>query len=490
MPARTSRRTFFTRGDRATVPAFCHPPSPRLPSGKASRIQFGACVAAAALAFGFAARAQAPRAYAIKGARLVTVSGTPIASGTIVLRNGLIEAIGAEAQAPDDAVVIDGAGMTVYPGLIDMGNPAGTDIQVNLQQVQAGARTTDEAERAKRTVILRPHILAAEHVRLDAPELSRLASGGVTSVLATPPGILFKGQSALVNVTTPDFEPTVGATVVPRAGLSVVRSPVALHVELQRVGGDGFPLALLGGIAFVRQSFIDAQHQQLVQQRYQKSPAGFTRPPFDPALDAMQAALAGRVPVAFEAGLQRDILRALDMAKEFKLSPIITGGIEADLAAAELKTASARVLFSLNYPARSRALAPDADEAARELRLRAHASKAPGGLARAGVPFAFSGAGLASPADFVKNAARAVRDGLSEEAAIRALTLDAAKIAGAGDRVGSLEKGKIANVIVTSGDLFNEATRVRYVFIDGRMVNIDTADAPAARGGRGRGGQH
>ena len=453
-----------------------------------SRIRLSACVAAAALTFGFAARADAPRSYAFKGARIVTVSGAPIASGTIVLKNGLIEAVGADAAVPADAVVIDAAGMTVYPGLIDMGNTAGTDIQVNLQQAQQGSRTADEAERAKRTVILRPQVLAAEHVRLDAPELSRLAAGGVTSVLATPPGVLIKGQSALVNVATPDFEPIVGALVEPRAGLSIVRSPVALHIELQRTGGDGFPSALLGGIAFVRQSFIDAQYQHMVEQRYQKSPVGLARPAFDPALDALQPALAGRLPVAFEAGLQREVVRALDLAKEFRLSPIITGGIETDLAAAELKAANAKVVFSLNYPARSRALAPDADEAVRELRLRAHASRAPGELAKARIPFAFSGAGLAAPADFVKNAARAVRDGLPADAAIRALTLDAAKIAGAADRVGSLEKGKIANVIVTSGDLFNDTTKILYVFVDGRIVNIDTADAPAGRGGRGRGG--
>src|SRR5713101_5997850 len=85
-------------------------------------------VVAATLTLGFAARADAPRAYAIKGARLVTVSGAPVPTGTIVLRNGLIDAVGAEAQAPVDAVPIDGAGLTVYPGLIDMGNPAGTDI--------------------------------------------------------------------------------------------------------------------------------------------------------------------------------------------------------------------------------------------------------------------------------------------------------------------------------------------------------------------------
>jgi len=451
-----------------------------------AHIRFGACVLAAALAFGLAARADAPRTYAVTGARLVTVSGATIPSGTIVMKNGLIEAVGAAVQPPADAVVVDGAGMTVYPGLIDMGNPAGTDIQLNLAQSQQGSRTTDDAERAKRAVILRPQILAADHVKLDAPELSRLAAGGVTSVLATPPGILFKGQSALLNVATPEFEPIAGAIAEPRAGLSVVRSPVALHVELARVGGDGYPEALLGGIAFVRQSFVDAQYQQVLEQRYQKSGAGTTRPSFDPALDALQPALAGRLPVAFEAGLQREVVRALDMAKEFKLTPIVTGGIEADLAADELKAAGAKVILNVNYPARSRALAADADEPAREMRLRAHAPKTAAGLAKAGVPFAFSGAGLIAPADFVRNVARAVREGLAEDAAVRALTLGAATIAGAADRLGSLDKGKIANVIVTTGDLFNEAMKVRYVFVDGRMVNLEAGEAPAGRGGRGR----
>lgn len=450
-------------------------------------IRSGLAVIAATIAFGLAGQAEAPRTYAIKGARIVTVSGAPIQSGTIVVKGGLIDAVGANVNAPADAVVIDGAGMTVYPGLIDMGSSAGTDIQLNLAQAQQGARTTDDAERVKRAIILRPQVLAADHVRLDAPELSRLAAGGVTTVLATPPGVLFKGQSALVNVTTPEFEPIVGAVAEPRAGISVVRSPVALHVELTRVGGDGYPAALLGGIAFVRQSFIDAQYQQLVDQRYQKAPTGHARPAFDPALAAIQPALAGRLPVAFEAGLEREILRALDMAKEFKLSPIITGGIEADLAAADLKAANAKVILNVNYPTRSRALAPDADEPVREMRLRAHAPKTAAGLATAGVPFAFSGAGLAQPADFLRSVARAVREGLPEEAAIRALTLEAARIAGAADKLGSLEKGKIANLIVTSGDLFNDATRIRHVFVDGRIVNIETTE-PAGRGGRGRGG--
>ncbi len=131
--------------------------------------------------------------------------------------------------------------------------------------------------------------------------------------------------------------------------------------------------------------------------------------------------------------------------------------------------------------------APDADEPIRELRARAQASKTPGSLEKAGVLFAFSSGGIQQPRDFVRNAARAVKDGLSPDAAVRALTINAARIAGAADRLGSLEKGKIANVIVTDGDLFEDRTRVVHVFVDGRKVEPEPP-APAGGRGRGRGG--
>ena len=459
-----------------------------------SHIRFSACVAAAAVAFSLAARAQAPAFYAIKGARIVTVAGAPIDAGTIVVRNGLIDAVGANVQTPDGAVVLDGAGLTVYPGLIDMGTTTGTDLAAAAAGGGRGqgpsdapaVRTFDDAERAKREAVLKADVMAADHIRLDAPELERFASAGVTTVLETPPGLIFKGQSALVNVATPELEPIVGAIAEPRAGVSIVKSPVALHVEFQRAPGQGYPQALLGAIAFVRQSFIDAQYRHGLEQRYARSPAGMLRPPADPALDALEAALEGRIPVAFDGSQERQVLRALDMAKEFKLSPIITGGEEADLVAADLKSANAKVIVNANYPTRPRSLAPGADESLETLRFRAHAPKAAAGLAAAGVPFAFSSSGLSNEADFLKNVGRSVREGLDEDAALRALTIDAARIAGASDRVGSLEKGKIANLLVTAGDIFNEAMKIRYVFVDGRMVNLE-AEAPPGRGGRGRG---
>jgi imidazolonepropionase-like amidohydrolase len=121
------------------------------------------------------------------------------------------------------------------------------------------------------------------------------------------------------------------------------------------------------------------------------------------------------------------------------------------------------------------------------LRARANAPKVPGALDKAGVLFAFSGAGVREPRDFVRNAARAVREGLSPDAALRALTINAAKIAGADNRVGSIEKGKIANLVVTSGDLFDDNSQVKHVFVDGRLIALEPAQ-PQRSGGRGRGG--
>jgi imidazolonepropionase-like amidohydrolase len=443
------------------------------------RLSAAVLVIAAALAVGTSA--DAPNVYAIKGAKIVTVSGAPIASGTIVIRDGLIEAVGA-IEAPSDARIIEGNGLTVYPGLIDMGNSAGLDLQVN-RQPPANLRTTEEAERWKRELIFKPAVNAADHLQ-ESPDLARFAGAGVTSVLSTPPGVIVKGRSALVNVAAAPDEPAIGNVGDYRVGLQVVKTPVALHIEFPGgVGGNGYPNSLLGVIAFVRQSFLDAQYQHTLAQRAAKTTV---RPPYDPSLEALLPALEGRLPVAFEANAAREIQRALAMAQEFKLDPVISGARDADQVSADLKARNARVIYNVNYPTRSRALAPDAEESISVLRERANAPRVPAALDKAGVMFAFSAAGVREPRDFVRNVARAVREGLSADAALRALTLNAAKIAGADNRVGSIDKGKIANLVVTSGDLFDDNTQVKHVFIDGRLVAIDPP-APQ-RGGRGRGG--
>ncbi len=432
-----------------------------------------------------AVRADVPHIYAVKGARIVPVAGAAIPSGTIVMRSGVIEAVGASVDVPKDAQVIEGAGLTVYPGLIDMGSSAGVDQTLPPQP--ANLRTTEEAERWKRTQIFRPDFDIAGEIRAEAAEVTRYANAGITSVLAVPGGSVVKGRSALVNVAGPVDEPPVGNVGDYRKGLQVVKAPVALHIDFPNgARGDGYPASLLGVISFVRQSFLDAQHQQAVHQRYERMKSATGRPNYDPALDALQPALQGKVPVAFEVNTAREIERSLEIAKEFKLDPVIYGAREADQVAADLKSRNARVIYSVNYPTRSRALAPDADEPLSVLRTRANAPKVPAALQKAGITFGFSGAGLREPRDFVRNVGRAVRDGLNPDAALRAMTADAARIAGAGERLGTLEKGRIANVLVTEGDLFDERMKIKHVFVDGRLVQVDDAPAqPERRGGRG-----
>ena len=307
--------------------------------------------------------------------------------------------------------------MTVYPGLIDMGNAAGLDAAPPAPP--ATFRTLEEAERFKRSVILRPELEAAKVLRPDAPELSRLAAAGVTTVLATPTAGLFKGQSALVNVSAPVDEPQIGAVADPRRG------------PAGRSGAGGaarFARARAGRRARRRRrisrcrcsarsrSCARASSTRSIsssRSRRTRRPRPASRvPTYDPSLDAIQPALARAVPVAFEADLSREILRALNMAKAFNLDPGHHRRSRSRPGRGDLKAQNARVIYILDYPTRPRTLAPDADEPIRELRARAQASKTPAPLEKGGVTFAFSSGNLQQPRDFVRNAARAVKDGL------------------------------------------------------------------------------
>ena len=315
-------------------------------------------------------------------------------------------------------------------------------------------------------------------MKVDDAELTKLASAGVTSVLALPSGDVISGQSALVNVVAPPDEPQIGNIVEARRGLVVVKSPVALHVSFPdrpRVQANAYPESLMGVIAFVRQAFLDAQH-------YGVDASGTD----DPALEAMQPAVDRKMPVAFEANAgARDPARAED-------------GEGAEARADRHRRARGRRGDRRSEVAeRARDLQPELPDAAararrrrrradqRAARSRARRRRSPARLRRPASLFAFASAGLADPKDFVKNAAKAVKAGLAEDAAIRALTINAATIAGVGDRLGSIEKGKAANLVVTDGNLFDEKTKITRVFVDGRPVALE---APAAPAGRGRGG--
>jgi len=470
----------------------------------------GAAVLAATLTFTLTSGAASQGlTYAIRGAKIVTVSGDTIPNGTVLIRDGVIQSVGATVTIPSDAVVTDGTGLTVYPGFIDMSSSA--PLEATAPAAAPGGRagggggrgggggdetftSREEAERAKRAAILRPDYQAEQNLVESSEGLSAMAQAGITSVLAVPSQGIFKGQSALVNTAYPADDPQISTVADYRRGLAVVKAPVAQHVNVGgRGGGTGYPNSLLGTIAFTRQGFMDAQWQRDATAIYQKTGGRGPRPLVEPSLDALKPALAKEMPTAFDASAAREIDRALIMANDFGLDPIIVGGSEAAKRIAELQKAKARVILSVNFQGGGggggRGGGGGGGGGQTAMQALAEAPKTAARLAEANIPFAFTGGGVLQPSAFLANVTRTVKDGgLPPATALRALTLDAARVAGAADRLGSIEQGKIANIVVMEGEMFEANARVRYVFIDGRPVEI-TGAAPAApaRGGRGGG---
>jgi imidazolonepropionase-like amidohydrolase len=435
-----------------------------------------------------AARAQNPNpqrppaidTYAITNARIVPVSGAEVARGTVVIREGLIAAVGANVAAPPDARVIDGAGLTVYPGLIDanstLGLPAGAGAQgggrgggIVITTPQQNAPSI-AALNSTQPVGLQPEVRADEFLRPGGDQIEGERSAGITAALTAPREGIFAGQSAFINL----------AGDTPQA--MIVRSPVALHVGFTPLRTGGYPGSLLGVFAAFRQMMLDAQRYREVNAIYERSPRGMRRPDQDRSLAALQPALAREMPVIFTADSQREIERALDLAEVFKLRAMISGGLEAWKVADRLAAAKVPVLLSLNFPRRTTAPSPDADpDPIRILRQRVDAPKNAGRLAAAGVRFAFQSGGLTNLADFLANAARAVENGLARDEALRAMTIRPAELFGVENQLGTIEVGKIANLTVVRGDIFARDRRIAHVFIDGRPV--DLRPAPAAAGG-------
>jgi hypothetical protein len=263
-----------------------------------------------------------------------------------------------------------------------------------------------------------------------------------------------------------------------------VKSPMALHVGFTPLRTGGYPNSLMGVFSALRQMLLDAQRYREASQIYEKSPRGLRRPDQDKSLEALLPVLSGAIPVVMVANSEREIIRALDLAKEFKLKAIIAGGEESWRVTDRLREQNVPVLLSLNFPRRTSALLPEADpDSMRVLRARVNAPRTAGKLAAARVRFAFESGSMTNLDDFLGNALKAVEGGLSRDEALRALTLNGAQIFGLDDRLGSIEPGKIANLTIVRGDIFDKKPKVAQLFIDGRSVEIKAAATSASQTG-------
>ena len=419
--------------------------------------------------------------YAISNARVVPVSGATIERGTVVIRNGLIAAVGANVTPPSDARVIDGTGLTIYPGLIDSytnlalpeasPSPSAGGVGAGGFFLQQQVTPRVSGPNSTQPVGLQPETMVEDVIRTGGTDLENARNVGFTSALTLPRTGIWIGQSALINLS--------GET--PQQ--MIVRSPVAMHVGFTPLRG-GYPGSLMGVFATLRQMMLDAQRYRDSMKIYESSPRGVRRPDTDRSLQALVPVIEGKLPVVMLVNTEREITRALDLAAEFKLKLIIAGGRESDRLTARLLKQDVPVLLSLNLPRRTTAAMPEADpEPLRVLRERVDAQQTAGKLAKAKVRFAFESGSLPNATDIMVNANRTIENGLSSDDALRAFTIWPAEILGVANQIGSIEVGKIANLTVTRGDLFDRNSRITHVFIDGRPVDL----RPAQSGGQGSG---
>ncbi len=412
-----------------------------------------------------------PQYFAIRGAKVVPVSGPPLENATVVLSRGIITAVGKDVAIPPEAWVIDGKGLTVYPGLFDSFTDVGLPVAPTADSAESapGPRRPQEPSRGPQD---RPKTTpwrnAADEVSLSDKRIETWRNAGFTTVVSAPKGGFFPGQAAVLDLAGE------------RAGDLVVKSPVAIPVSLQPSGGfgSGFPDSLMGVLAYAHQVWLDTDWSVKAESVYEKNPRGVERPHYDRTESALADALEDHAVVLISANNAIQLRRALDLADLWHVRGVLCGAQMAYEVAPEIAAGKIPVLVNLKWPEAEKDADPEDIPSLRVLRFRDQATSSPAALAKAGVKFAFYSGGITAPKDILKAAKRSIDAGLAPDAALRAMTLSPAEIFGVADRMGSIENGKIANLILTDGDLFDEKTKIKMVFVDGRRFEVHEPEKP------------
>jgi hypothetical protein len=432
--------------------------------------QLGACVC---LWGGLRTYAQGgePRSFAIKGAKIVPVSGPALEEATVVVSRGIIVAVGKEATIPPDAWIIEGKGLIVYPGFVD----GFTDVGVAAAQTGGSGEGNNRPQPSSRGPEDRPATTpwrnSADEINLADPRIESWRGAGFTTVIAAPKGGMFPGQAAVLNLAGD------------RSGDLVVKEPAAIPVSLQAPGGfRNYPGSLMGAVAYVRQVWLDANWSSQAEAAYSKNSRGVERPRYDRTNATLAQALGKHEVVLLPGNTALQIRRSLKLAGEWKLNAVIYGGQMGYEVALELAAQKTPVLVDLKWPEAEKDGDPEAVTSLRTLRFRDKAPTTPAALEKAGVKFAFYSGTTTVPKDLLPAVKKAIDAGLSQETALRALTMAPAEIFGVADVLGSIEKGKIANLVITDGNVFEKKTKVKMVFVDGRKFEvrepIRPSDAP------------
>lgn len=394
--------------------------------------------------------------YAIKGAKIFTLAGAPIDNGTVVIRDGKIAEVGANVAVPDGAKVIDGSGLEVYPGMFD------ALTQIGLEEVSAVKATMDTTETGE----FNPDVTAATAFNADSAHVDVTRASGITEVL-TIPGSLgggFGGGSVIGG----------NASAVNLGGWNindmVIERHAAMELTWPSITTGSFDLTTF---TFRQLPFDEAkkQYQKKVdglsdmfdQARHyaQAMQSGATDFKRDLKLEALTPIVDGKEPLLVMASQERDIRNAVEFCEKQKVRMILGGADEAWKTTDLLKKDNIPVIIGPVLSMRQSEDDPYDSEYAMAAKLYA-----------AGVKIAFGSANTSMSRRLPQYAGTSVGYGLPHEEALKAVTVNAAQMLGIND-IGTIEPGKIANIVVTDGDLLELRTHVKYLFIQGQLTSLD-----------------
>ncbi|HET7711421.1 MAG TPA: amidohydrolase family protein, partial [Thermoanaerobaculia bacterium] len=405
--------------------------------------------------------AETQSVFALTGATVHPVSGGAIANGTVVVRDGLIEAVGAGVAIPPDATVIEVKGAHVYPGLIDAQTTLGAPSAPARRRGPSGGGQSTPAQQ-EQPPELTAASLASRSLRISDDDLDARRATGVATILTAPNYGIFNGQSVVLNLGAGNLESRV------------IRNPATMQIAFNPRPTWTYPDSMMGVVTYIRQTLMDAQQQSAARSIYERAPAGQKRPEESEALAALGPVLRRELLTVFFADTDLAMRRAQAIAREFNLRYAIAGGRQAYRMADELKNVP--LLVSVKWPTAPAAKEDREEQPLRVILDRKLSPTTPAVLAKAGALFALV-SGPGRTADFLPGIRTAIENGLAAADALRAVTLSPARILGIDRQIGSIERGKIANLIVTDKPLFEKQSKVTRMFIDGREIRLPSEEA-------------
>jgi imidazolonepropionase-like amidohydrolase len=465
-------------------------------------------VAATALCAALAAPA-APRdvgsgdrlAYALTGARVIAAPGRVFDPGVVVVRGGVIEAAGPDGKViiPADARIFDLKGKTVYAAFIDPYVAAdrlgGKRPRQPLDEEEgagggapAGGGQGAAASRAPSGPGAHPYsTVRAEERSIDTLTVpDRVAEAyrrsGFAVVLAAPQAGILRGRGAVVSLAD---GPISGRILESEYGQFVTLEPERFDFANFGRAQIVYPASKMGAVALVRQSFLDALWWRDASAAYAKHPAGQARPRFVAANAALVAAAEGRETVVFESTDVLSLLRAAKIVKEFKLKARYIGAGDEYRLSGEVAALKPDLVLRVDFPKPERLESDDEwiEVPFERLRRIDRAPSNPKWMKDAGLTFSFTTFGLDDPEDFGRRVREALARGLSKDDALAAVTTVPARQIGLEGSLGSLDAGKIANLVVATGEPFDEKAKVAEIWIDGKRHEIPEKRTPAGPAG-------